>query len=125
MKKAEQVYVYDNKYNPDLHELIYELLHTEEFEKDEIIGLKIYIAYAEPIIKNGIDVEWLLEVIADRYDYRMDEEYKVLDIIKPILEKHISFKDLNEELKTVELYYPEKTYIITREDYEEAEKQYG
>lgn len=125
MKKPKEMYVYDNRYNEDLHELIYELIEIEELEKEAIVGLKIDVAYPEPVVKNGIDIEWLLEVISDRYDDRMDEECTVLDKITPILEKHISFKDLNEELKNIELYYPEKTYIITEEDYEESVKHFS
>ncbi len=113
-------YVFDNRYNEDLSELIYELIEYEDMEKEDIIGLKIDKAYLEPVIKNGLDVEWLCQFIGEAFDYRMDEENTILDKIEEVLKKHINFESLNEELKTVQLFYPEELYTITEEDYLKA-----
>ncbi len=50
----------------------------------------------------------------------MDEENTILDKIEEVLKKHINFESLNEELKTVQLFYPEELYTITEEDYLKA-----
>ncbi len=116
------LYTYEYDYESDLSELMIKLVETDIVDKESIVGLKIEIAYPEPIVKN-LNINDLIQYILDRYEDRFEEDYDSIDLVKNVLLNNINFDKINEELKPITLYYPKEDYIITQEDYDEAFKE--
>ena len=125
MMKLEKLYMY-NEYTSegDLLELIAHLYFVVGYEKEELIGMKLDVAYPEPIIDQKITKHDIFDWLNYKFEERWDEEGKKLDEVVKIFEKHLHYDDLNEELKKIELYYPRETYTITEQDFKEFEEEY-
>lgn len=108
-------YHFDGKWEEDLEELICRLVEEEELDKETIVGLKIDLCNLETVV--DLDFDRLSEIISDVYEDRMDEERDVMERIEKTLKKHIDFEGLNKELEAIKMYYPDKEYTITEEDW--------